>query len=79
MVITIYLLIVIFLIITVTGWIMMGSESVIMGFFIACGIATLFYFIGRGIFLDNEIIAQIQSLGYMFNLIYALAVFVWLD
>jgi hypothetical protein len=79
MVITLYLLIAIFLIITITGWIMMGRNETVMGFFIACGIATIFYFVGRETFLDNEIIARVQSLGYMFNLVYALAVFVWLD
>jgi len=79
MIISIYLIIALFLIITVTGWIMMGKEPVTVGFFIACGIATLFYFVGRGTFLDSEIIARVQSLGYMFNLVYALAVFVWLD
>ncbi len=79
MVMTLYILIAIFLIITVTGWSMMGRDAVIMGFFIACGIAVLFYFLGRGVFLNSETIAQIESLGYMFNLVYALAVFVWLD
>jgi len=57
----------------------MGKNETIMGFFIACGIATIFYFAGRGTFLESETITQVQSLGYMFNLIYALAVFVWLD
>ena len=76
---SIYLIITLFLIISITGWMMMGSEAVIMGFFIACGLATLFYFVGRGTFLDSEMIAQVQSLGYMFNMVYALAVFVWLD